>query len=217
MRWAWRLMWFAGALGSLGCGVKDEDAEEPRGEPTDSVVGEEWRSYCVATFARDYTVMDVFGDRVFTARSGEEYLLAEYGSAFGNDEASLLYVTQGGPYEFEVTRPAGGEFPFTSNCAVGATTPYYAAFTNVSVYAEEALSTKLCDLPYGSVVPRASSSSGYSAVTLDFFGPNTYEVFLNAFGPQCGGADRGYVSVPQVELFGTNTWLVPITAIVGPG
>jgi hypothetical protein len=203
-----------GALGLVACGGEAGDADDDAA--TDSVVPAEWRSYCMATFTRDYEVVDVFGDSEFTARAGEEYLLADYGEFWG-DRASLLYLSPGGPYEFEVQAPSGAQdFPFTSNCTFGSVSDHYAVFRDVSVYAEEALTNRLCQLTSGRVLPTTSASSGFATSTLTLSGPITYELFLNAFSAECGGAASGFISVPQVEVFGVRTWLVPVRQIVGP-
>ena len=47
-------------------------------------------------------------------------------------------------------------------------------------------------------------------------GPTTYEIYLNAFSGSCGGADSGYVSVPETRLLGFHSWLIPINVVVGP-
>ena len=179
---AWNLVWLMGALGLGGCGGETGEADDDAA--TDSVVPAEWRSYCMATFTRDYEVVDVFGDTEFTARAGEEYLLTEYGEVW-DDRASLLYLSPGGPYEFEVQSASGAQgFPFTSNCTFGSVSEHYAVFRNVSVYAEEALANKLCDLTSGRVLPSTSASSGFSTSTFTLSGPVTYEVFLNAFSAE---------------------------------
>ena len=43
-------------------------------------------------------VLDGFGDPMFTARAGEEYLLSSYNSA----RAELIYLTDVGPETFDV-------------------------------------------------------------------------------------------------------------------
>lgn len=214
-----RVVQLAVALGAastvVGCGGSDgdEDGEAPgAGQVTES-----FREYCVATFTEQRTVMDVFDEPLFTARAGEEYLLAEWGPSFGEDRAEMLYLTPSGPEVFAVTAPEGMGLPLESSCEFGETMPYYAAFTDVEVYADAAFAEPLCSLARGSVVPRDTTrGSGYSLVQLVFQGPAAYEVMLNGFGAQCGGAERGYVRVPETRLFGTTTWLVPIQGIVGP-
>jgi hypothetical protein len=210
-------VWSVGALVLCACGGGDDggggdDETEP------GTVTAEWSSYCVATFTKDYAVMDAFDEALFTARAGEQYLMTAYGDGFSTDTASLAYLTDSGPYEFEVTAPAGTQnFPFTTSCTFGSTVPYYAAFTDVTLYVEEALTTKLCDVPSGTVLPRdTSTGAGYGTTSLNFSGPTTYEIFLNAFSAQCGNAGSGFASVPSTDLFGFTTWLVPIIQIVGP-
>jgi hypothetical protein len=128
----------------------------------------------------------------------------------------MIYLWPGGPEEFDVTAATTADFPFTTTCTPSTAAPYYAAFEDVSVFADEALSKKLCDLKAGVALPRTNSASGYSTVTLQFSGPNTFEVFLNAFSAQCGGAASGYVSVQPVRSFTSTTWLVPILSVLAP-
>jgi len=116
-----------------------------------------------------------------------------------------------------VDADASGVFPFTSTCAPDSNVSYYAAFTNVTVFSDEALTTKICDLVGGTALPAVGSSRGYMlAGSGSLNGPATYQIYLNAFSAQCGGNDAGYISVPQTEIFGTHTWLVPVIDIIGP-
>ena len=152
--------------------------------------------------------------RSLRAKKGEEYLLSEFGDSFG-PSAQLIYLWPGGPEEFTIEVNTTAEFPFTASCPLNTAQPYYAVFEDVTVYADEALSTKLCDLEAGTALPRTNALAGYSITTLEFFGPNVYEVYLNAFSAQCG-ADTGYVNVQPVESFDSTTWLVPIIGVLHP-
>ena len=116
-------------------------------------------------------------------------------------------------HELEVTSSTGAQgFPFTSNCEFGKGVPYYAVFADVSVYSDEAMTTKVCELAAGSVLPvQTGKITGFSSSGL-----NTFELYLNAFSAQCGGGETGYISVPEIEVFGTTTWLVPVVRIIGP-
>jgi hypothetical protein len=197
------------ALFCCACGGGDDEEDRPAGTVT-----EEWRDFCVAKFTRDYDVIDSFDEPQFRAKKGEEYLLAEYGDTFG-PSAQLVYLWPGGPEEFSIDVNTTAEFPFTTSCPLNTAQPYYAVFEDAAVYAEEALTTKLCDLEAGTALPRTSALAGYSITTLEFFGPNVYEVYLNAFSAQCG-ADTGYVNVQPVESFDSTTWLVPIIGVLHP-
>ena len=200
----------------MGCGGDDGDSDGPSGTGSGSgTVTAPWDAYCVATFTQDTSILD-FGDPLFTARAGEAYLMTSY-QTFGELRATLAYLTPKGPFDFTLAVPAGMPAPFTSNCEVDKGKSYQAAFTDVSVYADEALTTKLCDLKAGTVVPSSGSISGHSTTNIAFGGPITYEVYLNGFSASCGGMEQGYVSVPETQLFGTTTWLVPIIQIIGPG
>lgn len=170
-----------------------------------------WSDYCIATFTEDHQVIDFFGDVAFTAVAGDEYVI----SRLAADEAELVFLATTGPETFTVEGSTETR-PFTTPCEAGATSDHYAVFSDVTVFADEELTTPLCDLAAGAVHPREPTGSGYS-ITGSSVGSNlTYEVILNAFSTECGGADRGYVSVPETTVHGTNTWLVPIIGIVGP-
>jgi hypothetical protein len=146
------------------------------------------------------------------ACADEEYLMASYGST----EATLLYLTSAGPVEFEV-EAEDDVFPFESGCTQGNTLSYIASLSAVDVYDSEDLDSLLCTLEDATVLPYDSNAfSGYSALDFSFSGPSTYEVYLNAFSALCAGTEVGYISVPEVEVFGTTTWLVPITNIICP-
>lgn len=177
-------------------------------------VTDEWSSYCVATFTRDVAIADM-GSVAFTARTGERYLLTDYNTFGGEPLAKIAYLTAAGPEIYDV--PMTGSVPFTSNCTIDKGIAYYAVFTDVTVYDSEALKNEICSLSAGTVVPLDSTTNaGYSTTSFNFSGPQTYDVFLNALGTQCGGATDGYVSVDQTTVLGVTTWLVPIVTILKP-
>jgi len=181
------------------------------GDPQTTV--DDWSDYCVATFTEDYTFIDAFGDTAFTAHTGEEYVVA---SLDVDEPPELVYLAAAGPELFTIDASAD-ELPFTTNCTAGSTTDHIAVFSDAIVYDSEDLSTPICELVAGSAHPRDTSlQSGYASTTTGVNTGVTYEVQLNSFGPECGGAEVGYVSVPRTTLFGTTTWLVPIITIVGP-
>lgn len=131
--------------------------------------------------------------------------------------ANLFYLTNSGPWDFEVT-PAGVPpmYPFSSTCDLNNAVTHYGVFADVSVYADEALTSKLCDLTRGSTLPSAGTSVGYSlAGDISFSGPATYQIELGPFAAECGAAS-GYVSVPETQVFGTTTWLVPFDTVLAP-
>jgi hypothetical protein len=218
--WAWCRGFALGALlCSSGCGGSDGGGTgAPTGAATGGQITAEWQSYCVATFTREYSVLDPFGDVTFTAHASEAYLMTAYENSFSKDHAGLVYLTPSGPYGVDVDVDSGTRaFPFTTGCVFGSVSQYYAAFTDVSLYDTAQLSTKLCALSAGTVLPLdATSPAGFGATGASFNGPATYQVFLNAFKTQCGGAASGFVSVPETQVLGTTTWLVPIISIIGP-
>jgi hypothetical protein len=180
-----------------------------------ATVSAPWSNYCVATLTEDTAITD-FGDPVFTARAGDQYLLTSWDDDFGEEQALFAYMTESGPYELELGADAGSGLAFTSNCSINQGVSYYAVFEDVSVYAAADLAVKICDLRAGTALPQTATLAGYSTDEFNLTGPTTYEVYLNAFSASCGGAASGYISVPQVQVFRTHTWLVPIISILGP-
>jgi hypothetical protein len=66
-------------------------------------------------------------------------------------------------------------------------------------------------------LPRNTTQlAGASAVTLSLSGPQVYDIMLNAFSAACNNATDGYVSVPQTQVLGVTTWLIPIAVILKP-
>jgi hypothetical protein len=198
------------------CGGDDSGGSESSAM---GAVDETWAGYCVATFTESYSVLDPFDDPVFTANPGEQFLLSSYDGGFGEDQADLIVDTAGGPYDFTISAPEGTQdFPFTTDCPFGGGQRYYAVFADVSVYAEAELVTPLCQLTRGTVTPLAGGDGvGYAIAGsgIDFSGPATYEVMLGPYSAQCGDATSGFISVPQTEVFGSTTWLVPFAVILG--
>ena len=177
-------------------------------------VTDPWATFCTGTFTQDTPILDIFDEPTFTAKAGEEYLLSDFSDSFGG-RAEFLYLTSVGPDSFEIEPDANGGWPFTSNCTIGKGVPYYAAFTNVDVFAEEALSTKVCSIAAGSVLPAGTSGRGY-AFTSAAGDAAIYDVILGPFSDQCQSRDRGFIKVPHTKSFNSTTWLVPIAGIIGP-
>lgn len=194
---------------AAGCGGNDEGNSGGGG-----TVSEQWQGYCTVVFSSDHAVIDSFGDALFTARAGQEFLVKSYSET---TRANLFYLTNSGPWDFEVM-PAGVPplYPFSSTCDLNNAVSHYGVFADVSVFADETLTTKLCDLTRGTTLPSAGMSVGYSlAGEISFSGPATYQVELGPFAAQCGAAS-GYVSVPETQVFGTTTWLVPFDTLLSP-
>jgi len=193
------------------CGGGTANGGNPPGAGETTI--ETWSDYCIATFTEDYAVTDAFDEVAFTARVGEEYVISDFDGISGPE---LVYLAETGPWSFTVTASAGA-LPFTSNCQAGSTTEHLAVFSDVTVYAEEELTTPICELAAGTAHPRNPTvGAGHSWAGSTADGNLTYEVILNSFSADCGGAALGYVSVPQTTVHGTTTALVPILWIVGP-
>ncbi len=208
-----KALWLvSGVFALLGCGSGDGSGSGELANG-DGTVTEAWAGFCTGTFTKDTPITD-FDRPIFTARAASEYLMADFSDSFG-PRAEFLYLTSEGPDSFEVEASADAAWPFTSNCTIGKGVPYYAVFKDVSVFAEKELTTKICDLSAGSVLPAGSSGRGY-ALAGSSNGATIYQVILGPFGAQCGERDSGYVRVAQTHSFGSTTWLVPIAGILGP-
>ena len=213
-RQPWKALWLmGGALALNNCGGSDGDGGAAAANG-DGTVTEQWAAFCSATFTADTPIVDAFDEPAFTARAGDAFLLADFSDGFGG-RAELMYLTSTGPDSFEVEPNADGSWPFTSNCTIGQGVPYYAVFKDVSVFAEKGLTTKICDLSEGTVLPAGTSGRGY-AFTSTAGDAAIYEVILGPFSEQCAGHAQGFISVPHTRSFGSTTWLVPIAGIIGP-
>lgn len=196
-----------GPFSLTACGGSSGDG----GSGTESQTSiEDWRDYCIATFTEEYPVVDIFGDPAFTAHVGDEFLLASFDA---DRTPQLVYLAKTGPEFVEIDEET---LPFTSNCTPGATSRHYAVFSDITVYAEEELSTPLCELAAGRVLPLEPNGAGYGITGSEAGSGIVYELILNAFSSECGDADRGYIDVPRTTLWGSSTALVPVQVIVGP-
>lgn len=210
---------FGSAVALTNCGGSDGGGSHGGGgggssSSGDGTVTAQWAGFCTGVFTEDTPILDAFDEPAFTARAGAEYLLADFSDSFGG-RAEFLYLTHVGPDSFTVEPSEDGAWPFTSNCTIGEGVPYYGVFDDVSVFADEELTTKICDLTAGSVLPAGNSGRGY-AFAGSSGGAAIYEVILGPFSEECGDQDRGYVRVPRVTSFGSTTWLVPIVGLIGP-
>lgn len=194
-----------------GCSGSPATAQSSNGQVRDP-----WRDACTATFTRDTVIETSYGDTLFTARAGEQYLLTSYETRSDGAHAEIAFLSTAGPYDGVVPMLSGQ--PFTSNCTIDKGVQYYAAFTNVAVYSTKELATKICDIPSGTSMLRDMNTNAGSSIAgaLKLSGPTTYDVMLNAFSSLCGGATDGFVSVPETQVLGTTTWLVPIEVILKP-
>ena len=206
----WGVGGLLGGLALTGCGGGNGGGAAGGA----GTVTEPWTKYCTATFTADTPIVE-FDETKFTARAGEEYLMTSFDDSFGH-RAELLYLTPTGPDSFDLEPGADSTWPFMSNCEPGKGVAYYAAFTDVSVFSDQALSSKICDLKAGAAHPAGTSSRGFSLAGSAAGGASIYEVMLGPFGADCGGAASGYISVPQTRSLGVTTWLVPIASVIGP-
>jgi hypothetical protein len=172
-------------------------------QPPNGQVTPEWEQYCVATFISDHAVDTGVGSVLFQARAGERYLMAGGGS--------LLYLTPDGPYRF-YPDPA----TFTSPCSNNAVA-YAAAFTDVTLYASEELTTPLCELTAGTValLDPAIGLGGNPKGHADTDGGTVYELWLNSFSQRCSDAETGFVYLPWTSPKGlqVSTYLLPFESV----
>jgi len=172
-----------------------------------------WTGVCVATFTADYQVTDAFQKPLFTALTGEKYLIERLNEVV----ATMAYLTPNGPISFDVSASAPLTLPFTSNCGPNPPNSYFAVFADVSIFAEPGLTTKLCDLKNGDKVLRDSAKNAGYALKTSGATSSVYQVFLNAFSAQCDNADNGYISVTTINVLGSRSILVPFAVIGADG
>lgn len=190
---------------TAACGGGAEDAGPEEGDGT---VTELWGDYCIATFVEDYEYVDGVGDVAFTAKSGDRYLISTF---FGiNDEIEMLYLTEDGAKEFTVP----GTGIFASNCRPETAIEVYGVFSDVTVFANDNLTSPVCELSNGEV-SSTGSGVGVSTIDINVNGPTTYEVYLGGFSTKCG-TGVGYVSVPETTVWGTSAWMVPFQTVAAP-
>lgn len=198
----------------------DEEDDDSSGSSSES--GEApsaFGDYCVATFAEDTDVLDIFGDVELRIKAGERYLLLSYGNDFDPNQATLGYWTEAGPYPVELVKADNApSFPFTSNCTEGSANEYYAVYANVDLFDDLEFSSRACSLRAGTVVRRDPNlPSGFSiASEINLAGPSIYQIELNALAPYCGDAQRGYALVEPTEVLDTTTGIIPIGPLLGP-
>ncbi len=211
----WSALWVMGSVLALtSCGSSDDNGGDGVGSEGGTVT-EQWASFCTGVFSQDTPIMDAFGDAAFTAKAGDEFLLSDFSDSSGG-RAEFLYLTNAGPDSFTLEPSADGTWPFTSNCAINEGVPYYGVFKDVSVFADQELTMKICDLSAGSVLPAGSSGRGF-AFAGSAENAAIYEVILGPFSAECEDQPNGYVSVPLTTSFGgSSTFLVPISGLIGP-
>lgn len=203
-----------GFVALTGCGGGDKDDAGNGAESGSGTVSEAWAGFCTGTFTQQTPIADAFDEPMFTARVGDEFLMSDFEDSFGG-RAEFLFLNGAGPDSFELEAGDGGGWPFTSNCTIGQGVPYYAVFNDVTVFAEKELTTKVCELSAGSVLPAGNSGRGYAFVSA-VQGAAVYQLILGPFGAECNGLGSGYIRVPQTKSFGSMTYLVPVSGIIGP-
>jgi len=184
------------ACGGSGGTSAPDGGGEPSGPASEGQVTPEWSKYCVATFSADYVVLDVFGDPDLSIEKGARYLLTD---SF-DDSARILYLTEGSPIDFEIK----DNDAFKSSCE-GDVEERQLAFTDLTVFEDEALTKQACTVKQGAVV----GSIGFALVTAD-----VYEVtFDDEF---CEGIGTGYIQIDPVVIGETTYGSPPIATVLVP-
>ncbi len=92
-------------------------------------------------------------------------------------------------------------------------------FADVTVYADKGLTKELCTLKNGSRVQGFEFE--YELLLSEFeeseelAGDAVYRVALGDLSELCAGHASGYIGLPEVEVDGERTWLVPFAAFLG--
>jgi len=186
----------------VGCGESEDDD----GSNGSGVVTEPFDQECTITFLEDTAVIDVFDDVVFTARSGETYLLGDELFDDGNTATTtFLYTTQSGAVDFDAELQSDA---YETNCPTGtATASYVGVFTDVEGYADAALTDKVCDLPRGTML----SVSGFGFIAEG----EAYLIQIAELVDACG-TDEIYVQAAQINIGGGGYIVPPLAAFIGP-
>lgn len=175
------------------------------------------RAYCIAAFPQDFDAPETPFTRAFTAKAGEEYVIASFHSYDGNSTTSLLYLTPAGFLEYSLRLTDGAALPYTTACDLDNTTTHYAVLESTTVFKEVELKTALCELPAGTVRPVDPDTSwGSSMADFDAAGDTIYEITLNAYSATCGGAENGFVRASSTRIRNTTSTKAPFTTILGP-
>jgi hypothetical protein len=163
-----------------------------------------WDTLCVLEFTADYDVRD-FGDLLFTAKSGDRYLM---GSTSSFVAATILYLTPEGQVELDIEDDA----EFTSNC-MGSGTDHAAVFADTVVYADEALTMERCMLEAGTHAP---GSVGFALAGEDIFTSNTYEITFTGLESFCDGMSAGFVEGTNVTIGNASFGQPAIANVLAP-
>lgn len=192
----------AAGMGASGMGSTSAAA--------DGQVVAPWDKYCVATFTRDFDVVDSFGDVALSAHKGDRYLLGT-SSAFA--PGTLIYIADAGPATIDMTYDKSAP-PFMSSCTEGATQSMVGVFVDTTVYSDDMLKMPVCTLKAGLVVP--SAGLNFSIAGGDLLGASAYEVELNELASHCNGTTSGFVEGVSVEAGSTVYGGPPLASFLGP-
>jgi hypothetical protein len=162
-----------------------------------------WDTLCVLEFTADYDVLD-FGDVLFTAKSGDRYLMGSTTFA----ATTILYLTPEGQAEFELEDDA----EFTSNC-MSSGTDHAAVFADTVVYADEALTMERCMLEAGTHAP---GSVGFALAGEDIFTSNTYEMTFTGLESFCDGMSTGFVEGTNITIGNASFGQPAIANVLAP-
>jgi hypothetical protein len=193
-------------MGTAGMGVSGTGSVSAG---ADGQVVAPWDKYCVATFTKDFDVLDSFGDVALSVHKGDRYLLGTPGSFAAG---TLIYIADAGPaaidMNYDTTAP-----PFTSSCT-GATQSMVGVFVDTTVYSDEMLKTPVCTLQAGLAVP--SAGVNFAITGGDLLSASVYNVELNELAQHCKGTTSGYVEGVSVEAGSTSYGGPPIESFLGP-
>ena len=202
---AMAVMTLASAL--LSCG---DDSDDAAGVGPGTVT-EAWAGHCEATFTRDHTVIDGFGDPALRIRRGETYLLGRY-ETFGSDpRASILYLTPSGPLDFDI-EVEGGPLPFESNCAIGEGEARLGIFSELVLYRDAEGRDEICRVAPAQILPAGSRSAALVSGLFD--DPSVYEITLSSLADVCDGETTGFVRASRVSLSGTFYVPLPFESLL---
>ena len=211
-------------ISTTACGSEDQSENQSANSPQNSnqasgpiKVDEELNAFCKATFTEEFRIEDSFGDYLFTAKVGDEFLIRDLDSSFSDTlEARLYYLTTGAPFDFDVPANDEGLFPFESECNEENSESHILVFNDLTIYETQELTSVLCELPKGTHARGGNQIVLVSSTSLTSSDPVIYEVGLMSLSEQCNDADIGYLESTPITTFGIEDYASPLTKALYP-
>ena len=198
------------ALALIACG---EDSSGPSlgGGSTAALLDVLEDQPCVVTFTETYDVLDWFDEKLFTANSGDEFVLRQGPDSFG-PEVDLYKVVDGGIIDFEVGQNEAGEYPFSTDCDIESTQTNMVTLIETDLYSDSLATEKVCTIPAGVTVAEFGGGFGYEE------GGGNYAIYEIYITPDYEGCteESVYVRAPEFTYDQSTNYLIPINFVQVP-